>query len=266
MCSTWRHQVRFLIYWIGYLECQCAHNLLLCVVAFVVLLHLFNGENPSLGHVLANIQCKITKNGSVKENHISMFCACDSCILRFSMMCHRVDISCWHVLRTFRGIDSAYCNSGAAVWTLVYASALLFWYMDRGVIRGRNLKLVVAIVQPTTQSKHIHATLTLWWECAEVHKTVVLVTLMLGEHHKFSVTLCLHFHHWTFFDWLINGDWGWFKFLIVTSLAILTAGEVNEDRLTALRKRAEVDSKSCIIFVTHEPSEMKRSMARLDIS
>ncbi len=68
---------------------------------------------------------------------------------------------------------------------------------------------------------------------------MVLVTLMLGEHHKFSVTLCL---------------------------AILTAGEVNEDRLTALRKRAEVDSKSCIIFVTHEPSEMKRSMARLDIS
>jgi hypothetical protein len=63
--------------------------------------------------------------------------------------------------------------------------------MDRGVIRGRNLKLVVAIVQPTTQS------------------------------------------------------------------------EVNEDRLTTLRKRAEVDSKSCIIFVTHEPSEMKRSMARL---
>jgi hypothetical protein len=59
------------------------------------------------------------------------------------------------------------------------------------VIRGRNLKLVVAIVQPTTQS------------------------------------------------------------------------EVNEDRLTTLRKRAEVDSKSCIIFVTHEPSEMKRSMARL---
>jgi hypothetical protein len=75
------------------------------VVAFVVLLHLFNGENPSLGHVLANIQCKITKNGSVKENHISRFCDCDSCILRFSMMCHRVDISCWHVLRTFRGID-----------------------------------------------------------------------------------------------------------------------------------------------------------------
>jgi hypothetical protein len=53
---------------------------------------------------------------------------------------------------------------------------------------------------------------------------------------------------------------------MLTSLAILTAGEVNEDWLTALRKRAEVDSKSCIIFVTHEPSEMKRSMARLDIS
>jgi hypothetical protein len=43
----------------------------------------------------------------------------------------------------------------------------------------------------------------------------------------------------------------------------LFAGEVNEERLTSLRKRAEVDSKCCIVFVTHEPSELRRSMARL---
>lgn len=45
---------------------------------------------------------------------------------------------------------------------------------------------------------------------------------------------------------------------------IFVTGEVNEERLTSLRKRAEVDSKCCIVFVTHEPSELRRSMARLD--
>lgn len=61
----------------------------------------------------------------------------------------------------------------------------------KAVIRGRNIKLVVAIVQPTSQ------------------------------------------------------------------------GEVNEERLSALRKRAEVDAKCCILFITHEPSELRRSLARL---
>lgn len=37
---------------------------------------------------------------------------------------------------------------------------------------------------------------------------------------------------------------------------------MNEDRLTALRKRAEIDPKNCLIFITHDPGELKRSLLR----
>jgi hypothetical protein len=51
--------------------------------------------------------------------------------------------------------------------------------------------------------------------------------------------------------------------LLLTGLIHGAAGEVNEERLSALRKRAEVDAKCCIVFITHEPSELRRSLARL---
>lgn len=50
-----------------------------------------------------------------------------------------------------------------------------------------------------------------------------------------------------------------FYVLPLTSLIHGAAGEVNEERLSALRKRAEVEAKYCIVFITHEP---RRSLAR----
>ncbi|KAL3675158.1 hypothetical protein R1sor_025106 [Riccia sorocarpa] len=50
--------------------------------------------------------------------------------------------------------------------------------------------------------------------------------------------------------------------LVVAVVQPSVLGDMNEDRLTALRKRAEVDAKNCLTFVTHE-SELKRSLLRL---
>ncbi|KAJ7556794.1 hypothetical protein O6H91_05G099000 [Diphasiastrum complanatum] len=40
-------------------------------------------------------------------------------------------------------------------------------------------------------------------------------------------------------------------------------GDMNEDRLVAFRKRAEVDSRNCLTFISHDPTELKRSLSRL---
>ncbi|KAG6552262.1 hypothetical protein Mapa_006112 [Marchantia paleacea] len=51
--------------------------------------------------------------------------------------------------------------------------------------------------------------------------------------------------------------------LVVAVVQPSLNGEMNEDRLTALRKRAEIDPKNCLIFITHDPGELKRSLLRL---
>eukprot|EP00850_Spirogloea_muscicola_P000555 SM000002S05635 [mRNA] locus=s2:1359107:1364338:+ [translate_table: standard] len=50
--------------------------------------------------------------------------------------------------------------------------------------------------------------------------------------------------------------------MIVLMTQATLAGEVNEDRLSALRKRAEVEARACLQFVTDDPGELKRSLAR----
>lgn len=40
------------------------------------------------------------------------------------------------------------------------------------------------------------------------------------------------------------------------------AGDVNEDRLTALRKRADIEAKNCTVFISNDPTELKRSLMR----
>eukprot|EP00850_Spirogloea_muscicola_P017600 SM000153S01589 [mRNA] locus=s153:65187:74651:- [translate_table: standard] len=50
--------------------------------------------------------------------------------------------------------------------------------------------------------------------------------------------------------------------MIVLMTQATLAGEVNEDRLSALRKRAEVEARACLQFVTDDPGELKRSLTR----
>lgn len=53
------------------------------------------------------------------------------------------------------------------------------------------------------------------------------------------------------------------KLVIVIVQPTLLSGDAVEDRLMALRKRAEVDAKYFLSFISQEPSEQKRSLARL---
>ncbi|CAM6085659.1 unnamed protein product [Calypogeia fissa] len=51
--------------------------------------------------------------------------------------------------------------------------------------------------------------------------------------------------------------------LVIAIVQPTLSGDVNEDRLTALRKRAEIDAKNCLVFITGDPTELKRSLSRL---
>eukprot|EP01018_Ginkgo_biloba_P032269 Gb_22022 [translate_table: standard] len=51
--------------------------------------------------------------------------------------------------------------------------------------------------------------------------------------------------------------------LVVVVVQLTNNDDVNEDRLVALRKRAEVDAKCFSIFVRQDPSELNRSLKRL---
>ncbi|XP_024534781.1 trafficking protein particle complex subunit 11, partial [Selaginella moellendorffii] len=51
--------------------------------------------------------------------------------------------------------------------------------------------------------------------------------------------------------------------LVVAIVQPTLHGEINDDRTAALRKRAELDNKCCMTFISHDPTELKRSLARL---
>lgn len=48
-------------------------------------------------------------------------------------------------------------------------------------------------------------------------------------------------------------------------MKLFDADDISEDRMIALRKRAEVDSKYIIIFVSNDDVELKQSLNRHDI-
>lgn len=48
-------------------------------------------------------------------------------------------------------------------------------------------------------------------------------------------------------------------------MKLFDADDISEDRMIALRKRAEVDSKYIIIFVPNDDVELKQSLNRHDI-
>ncbi|KAG6554217.1 hypothetical protein Mapa_004133 [Marchantia paleacea] len=51
--------------------------------------------------------------------------------------------------------------------------------------------------------------------------------------------------------------------LVIAVVQPSLKGEINETRMTVLRKRAELDAKNCFVFISHDPGELKRSLLRL---